>query len=154
MRNHVMYGAVEVFSIKAGAASVLLGSVLAELYNPLSVCISIQESGRCWRESLNNDVPPRWVKRRKDVLSHNIPWLRTCLLLLFLTSGYTRWSHLRPQGPEWQRITEFKTRRGKGLWVPRGGYSEKRGPICRGILAEESWTLAVSESPGGSCSHS
>lgn len=39
MRNHAMYGAVEVFSIKAGAASVLLGSVLAELYNPLSVCI-------------------------------------------------------------------------------------------------------------------
>lgn len=35
-----MYGAVEVFSIKAGDASVLLGSVPAELYNPLSVCLS------------------------------------------------------------------------------------------------------------------
>lgn len=118
------------------------------------VCVSIQESGRCWRESLNNDAPPRWDKRRKDVLSYNIPWLRTFLLLLFLTSSYTRWSYLRLQGPEWQRITELKTRRGKGLWVPKGGYSEKRGPVCRGILAEESWALAVSESPGGSCSHS
>lgn len=118
------------------------------------VCVSIQESGRCWREPPSNDSPLRWDKTRKDVLFHNFPWLRTFLLLLFLTSRYTRWSNLRSQGLEWQRITELKTRRGKGLWVPRGGYSEKKGPICRGISAEESWALAVSESPGGSGSHS
>lgn len=44
MRIHVRYEALEVFPSKAGAASVLLGSVLAELYNPLSV-LSTQESG-------------------------------------------------------------------------------------------------------------